>query len=264
MRHLFSPQGERALEAVLIRNPLLAFDFDGTLAPIVARPDDARVSKAVSRWLGLLAQIRPVAIVTGRTVSDVAPRLGFEPRFIIGNHGGENPGAHLPPNRAAALDGFRRRLAEQAGNLRAAGVDVEDKQYSVALHYRLARDQVQAGARIAEVVAELGPELKTFGGKRVVNIAPANAPDKGQAILSLVRLTGTDCAVFVGDDMNDETVFARAAPEWLTVRIGRDYPASLARFFLDSHSEVATLLQKMLSLLQARGRAEEPNLRWRR
>lgn len=249
------------MAVVLSRRPLLAFDFDGTLAPIVARPDDARMSAAVSRWLAQLARVGPVAIVTGRTVADVAPRLGFEPHYVIGNHGGENPGARMPPARAGALDGLRRRLVQHAGVLRAAGVQVEDKQYSVALHYRLARDQALAGASIAKVLAELEPELRTFGGKRVVNVAPADAPDKGEAIASLIRLAGTDGAVFVGDDINDESVFTRAEPGWLTVRIGRDYPASLARFFLDSHSEMATLLQKMLSLLQARRRSEELHLR---
>lgn len=48
MQHLFTPAGEAALAATLQRRPLLAFDFDGTLAPIVARPDDARISQAVS------------------------------------------------------------------------------------------------------------------------------------------------------------------------------------------------------------------------
>ena len=250
MRHLFSPEGERALLAVMRKHPLLAFDFDGTLAPIVARADDARVSKAVSRWLEQLAAVAPVAILTGRAVADVAPRLGFEPRYIIGNHGSEDPAGHLPSPSADALDGLRQRLARHAGALREAGVSVEDKQYSLALHYRLAKNQAQAAACIAEALGELGPELKQFGGKCVVNISPADAPDKADALASLIKLEGVASAVFVGDDVNDESVFEQAQPDWLTIKIGRDNPASQARFFLDSHSEMAILLQKMLSLLR--------------
>src|SRR5690242_16341081 len=90
MRHLFSTEGEQALEAVMRQRPLLAFDFDGTLAPIVARPDEAHVPLEVSHGLAELAQALPVAVITGRSVADVRPRLGFEPRYVVGNHGAED------------------------------------------------------------------------------------------------------------------------------------------------------------------------------
>jgi trehalose 6-phosphate phosphatase len=250
MRHLFSPEGEHALEAVMRLRPLLAFDFDGTLAPIVPRRDGARVSKAVSRWIGELSAVSSVAIVTGRSVADVAPRLGFEPQFIVGNHGGEDPAGCLPPGEGSRLDPLRGRLARHAAALSEAGVQVEDKQYSLALHYRLARNRALANARIFEVLGELGPDLRTFAGQFVVNVVPAGAPDKGEAVASLLRASGAAAAVFVGDDLTDETVFARAEYDWLTVRIGREDRACSARFFLDSHSEVATLLQRMLLLLR--------------
>ncbi|MEO8165240.1 MAG: trehalose-phosphatase [Betaproteobacteria bacterium] len=251
MRHLFSPEGDQALEAAMRLRPLLAFDFDGTLAPIVARHEEARVPKAVSVWLEQLAARSPVAIVTGRSVADVAPRLGFEPRYIIGNHGCEDPAGDMRRPDTAALDTLRQRLAAQAAALSKAGVEIEDKRYSLALHYRLARNQALASARIDEVLRTLESGLKTFGGKCVVNIAPADAPDKGEAIISLVRQSGTASAVFIGDDINDESVFAGAPVEWLTVRIGRDFPGSAARFFLDSRSEVTPLLQKILALLRS-------------
>jgi trehalose 6-phosphate phosphatase len=249
MKHLFTPAGEQALATVLALQPLLAFDFDGTLAPIVARPDDARVSAAVAQQLRQLAQLRPVAIVTGRTVADVAPRLGFEPHYIIGNHGAEDP--HTPPSPGgnAALDALRQRIARKAYDLSSAGVTVEDKLFSMALHYRLARDRDLAQACIEDVLAGLDPHLLSFGGKCVVNVVVADAPDKGDAVLGLVQRAGVQAAVFVGDDLNDEAVFERAAPHWLTVRIGRDDPRSRANYFLDGHAEVALFLRMMLSHL---------------
>lgn len=251
MKHLFGTEGRRALEAALRARPLLAFDFDGTLAPIVARPEDAHVPAAVSTRLARLARLRPLAIVTGRAVDDVAQRLGFTPEFIVGNHGAED----IELDRgfdAAPLDAVRARIVAGAHELSAAGVQAEDKRYSLTLHYRRARDQGLAIALIDRVLGDLGPALRRFGGKCVVNVVVADAPDKGDAVVSLVRRAGCGAAVFVGDDVNDEAVFVRAGPAWLTVRIGRDDPQSRAAFFLDSYAEVAVLLEDMLGLLDPR------------
>jgi trehalose 6-phosphate phosphatase len=254
VKHLFSQQGLQALDAVMRQHPLLAFDFDGTLAPIVTLPDDARVSIGVAQRLEQLARRLPVAIVTGRSVADVAPRLGFEPHFIIGNHGAEDPDSPQLSNEVYAaltqqLNQLRERIAERQPLLAAAGVVVEDKLHSLTLHYRLARDREQALAVIDHTLGELDPALRRFGGKCVVNIVAAHAPDKGDAVAALVQRTGAQAALFIGDDVNDETVFERAQPGWLTVRIGRDDPMSKARYFLDTHAEVATMLQQMVTAL---------------
>ena len=252
--HLFTPTGQQALDAVMQRRPLLAFDFDGTLAPIVTRPEDARVSLGLAQRLAQLADHWPVAIVTGRSVDDVAPRLGFDPHFIIGNHGAEDPKQpELRPDVYLALTDqlnvLRRKIAHHEADLATAGIHVEDKRHSLALHYRLARDRDAALVTIETLLRGLDPALSSFGGKCVVNVVAANAPDKGDAVASLVKRTHSGAAVFIGDDLNDESVFERAEPHWLTVRIGRDDPLSRARFYLDAQSEVATMLQKMLAAL---------------
>ncbi|MEO8524827.1 MAG: trehalose-phosphatase [Caldimonas sp.] len=244
--HLFSLEGEAALAATMAREPLLAFDFDGTLAPIVARPGDARVPLAVARRLDRLARRLPVAIISGRRVDDVRGRLSFAPHFVIGNHGAEDPLAS--GGSPKQLDPVRARLAARATELVAAGVSVEDKGYSLALHYRLARDRHRACALVDALVAELGKEAITFGGKMVMNIVAVGAHDKADAVAGLVRRCGVEAAVFLGDDVNDEPVFARAEPGWLTVKIGRDDPASRASFCIDP-TEVARLLDGMLDAL---------------
>ena len=252
MQHLFSPDGEAALAAVLRLRPLMAFDFDGTLAPIVARPDDARLSQAVGQRLRALAARLPVAIITGRSVADVRERLGFEPPFVIGNHGAEDPSdAAGTARRSAALDGLRAALQRRAGDLAAAGVTVEDKGLSIALHYRLSRERERAQALIAELLAPVQATLQVFGGKMVVNAMAADAPDKAHAVLSLVQRSGAAAAFFAGDDVNDESVFIAAPPHWLTLRIGRDDPGSRARFGLDGPQEMALLLERILALLAA-------------
>lgn len=252
MQHLFSPPGREALDVVMRLRPLLAFDFDGTLAPIVPRPDDARVSGVLAQQLAQLALQLPTAIVTGRSVADVSPRLGFTPRYIVGNHGAEDHGKHLSPEAQAALDALRQRIAQSQPDLHEAGVLVEDKHQSLALHYRQARSQHQAVLAIQDVLLELDPRLRRFGGKCVVNVMAASSPDKGDAIFSLVERCGAASAVFIGDDVNDEAVFTRAPPHWLTVRVGNDDPMSQAQFFLDAPSEVGDVLALMAEALRGR------------
>ncbi|HUG25329.1 trehalose-phosphatase, partial [Piscinibacter sp.] len=248
MKHLVSPEGEDAMKAVMQRRPLLAFDFDGTLAPIVEHPDDARVALGVAGGLTRLAELGPVAIITGRAVDDVTPRLGFKPHYIVGNHGAEDPAHELPMQADEALNEVRERAVTHAEALRLAGVEIEDKQYSLALHYRAAPDAGAALLCIENLLQGIEPALKRFGGKCVVNVVAEGLPDKGDALASLVQRSGAGSAVFVGDDVNDEAVFIRADPHWLTVRVGRDDPLSRAMFFLDSQSELAVMLQKMLAL----------------
>ncbi|MDI1347623.1 trehalose-phosphatase [Aquabacterium sp.] len=249
MRHLLSPEGRAALATTLLNAPLLAFDFDGTLAPIVARPDDACIPLAVAQRLSRLSTLLPLAIITGRTIDDVQGRLSFKPQYIIGNHGAEDP---LLPNVASSdvFDEIRARLQVHAVELATVGVTVEDKQHSIALHYRLARDRDQALASIAKLIQGLGPAVNVYGGKLVFNVVSTAESDKAQALERLVKRCGARSAVFVGDDVNDEPVFARQEPTWLTVRIGRDYPGSQAMFCLESPSEVAYMLDQMLKILE--------------
>ena len=250
MQHLFSPEGELALARTLQQRPLLALDFDGTLAPIVSRPGDARLSKGVSGRLATLATRLPVAIVTGRSVDDVRGRLGFQPQFIVGNHGAEDAGGTpwgLEP--AEGMSRLRERLRDRVAAFAAAGVTVEDKGHSLALHYRLSRTREQALQAITEALAGPDERLRVFGGKLVVNVVPTTAPDKADAVHALLRRSGAPSAIFAGDDVNDEPVFESAADGWLTIRVGRDNARSKARYFLDSPGERAMLLERMVSLL---------------
>lgn len=248
MPHLLQARGEAALGEALGRSPLLAFDFDGTLAPIAPVPQQARISRSVSGKLRRICAHLPVAIVTGRSLADVRDRLDFEPHYIVGNHGaefGEEAG-----ERAAALDAARALLQARGDVLHEAGVMVEDKQLSLALHYRLSRCPAQAQAVIRELLRPLQAQYRTFGGKLVENVVPLDAGDKSDAVHRLVRESGAGCAIFFGDDLNDEPVFASAPEHWLTVRVGREDPACAARFFLDSTAEVALALDGILRFLE--------------
>jgi len=248
MRHLFTPAGEADLAATVARRPMLAFDFDGTLSPIVARPIDARVPVATLRRLKRLARRLPLAVISGRAVDDLRHRLGFEPTFIVGNHGAEDPLLTHRPELRGALDTLRARVLAMADELRRAGVQVEDKGVSLALHYRLAADRTAAVEAIGRALDACEPGLHVFGGKMVVNVVSSAADDKAAALHRIARRAGVHAVVYFGDDVNDETVFAAREPHWLTIRVGADAPESAARYFIGGPRDMPRLLDRILLL----------------
>jgi trehalose 6-phosphate phosphatase len=251
MKPLFSAEGRAALQALASRRPLLAFDFDGTLAPIVPRPETARVPLPVVGRLRRLAELATVAVVTGRDADDVRPRLGFEPKFTIGNHGIDIGTPEAQAAWRAALDPLRDEIAAQDAGLRHAGVTVEDKGLSLALHYRLAPHHDQAVGAVEAVLAVAAVGLRVVPGKCVLNVMDPRAPDKGDAMLALVERAGCDCALFVGDDENDESVFIKAPPDWVTVRVERDHIRSRARYYLDGTPQIPALLDALVGRICA-------------
>jgi len=250
LKPLLGPQGIAALTALVRAPALFAFDFDGTLAPIRPRPDDVHVSATIALRLEKLARARPVAIVTGRQIADVRERLGFTPSWIIGNHGAEDDGDPEAAARAhGALDALRERLRAREDGLVGAGVLVEDKGQSLALHFRTAPDRAVASALIEEVLAGFTSTLHVFGGKLVYNAVAADAPDKAVAVQRLIERAGAHAAFFAGDDVNDEPVFAAARPDWVTVRIGCERRESAARWCVDGPHEMAGVLDRILALI---------------
>jgi trehalose 6-phosphate phosphatase len=243
MIYAFSPEGVARMSTVLATRPLLAFDIDGTLAPIVARPDEARLPDEVQRDLAQLATRADVAIITGRSVGDARRMLAFEPRYLIGNHGVEG----LPEWRKRAamfvqtVRGWHDALTA-CDALIANGVVLEDKRYSLSLHYRQAANPSAAYRAIRGCVDALDPVPKVIDGKAVVNLLPAGAPDKGVALRALMVTTRRISAIYVGDDDTDETVFALNLPNLLTLRVE---PAadSRAALFLRDQGEVLRLIR---------------------
>jgi len=199
---------------------LVAVDFDGTLAPIVERPEAATIHEEGPAVLRELAA-RPdtlVAVVSGRVLADVRARVGVGEVYYAGNHGMEIAGpdlAHVLPEAAEA----RPQLEDCVEGLRAAlaavpGVILEDKGLTLSVHYRLVTDpEVAADVRVR--VAELCGAfqgLRITEGKEVVEVRPDVAWDKGRATRFLLdSLLGPAAAgvpvLFIGDDRTDEDAF---------------------------------------------------------
>jgi trehalose 6-phosphate phosphatase len=248
MKSLFSQEGRGQLSCLMAQDPLLAFDFDGTLAPIVPVPDLARVPTAVAHRLQLLSTQHSIAVITGRAIADVKRRLPFEPWRVVGSHGAESSSSAQSEQAVLALNAARQHLKTHGAELDLHGVVVEDKGASIALHYRLSPVRDAALHFIGKLLSGLPPGLAVFGGKLVANIVPEWANDKASALAQLVAERGRPHAIFIGDDVNDECVFARRNPDWLTIRVGHDYPNSQADFVVDSTNTLPSVLDLMLSL----------------
>jgi len=251
MKQLLSSYGLAALAELVRHRSLYAFDFDGTLAPIVWRHGDARIGTALRSRLARLAAQVPVAVISGRSLGDLRSRIPEEIVHGIGNHG--NEGAAQPEAeamRAVCRDWIGQLRQLFADSAAAAGVELEDKGVTVSLHYRQARDREQASAWLARAAAELQPPPRIIGGKLVLNLLPPGARTKFEALWELARSEEAERVLFVGDDDTDEIVFAQAPADWVTVRVELD-SSSRARYFLQKQSEVTILIDHLLARLPA-------------
>jgi len=169
MNPLFSRISLVLLESLSFTKTLYAFDFDGTLSKIVRKPSEARITATTDSLLKKLSQTVPLAIVSGRSVSDLKTRLSFEPRFLIGNHGleGLDKGHHALKQAEKICSGWRRAFAEKELN---PGIEIEDKLYSFALHYRRSRNKKASRQEIQSLVDSLSPSPHLISGKSVVNL----------------------------------------------------------------------------------------------
>jgi trehalose 6-phosphate phosphatase len=225
------------------RDLLLAFDFDGTLAPLVRTRDDAAMREATAVLFAAVCARYPTAVISGRARADVASRLGpSRPTVVIGNHGAEDE--RRSPIQAATVARLMRRAIALLQPLTASRLDLEDKYWSLALHVGGVDADRRVPERLVEVehaLAELGPRVRVSPGHKVVNVVPTDAPHKGIAVRRLKHQLGARHVLYVGDDVTDEDVFQLAVP-WLTgVRIGYS-PQTAAAYFLPVQHDIDALL----------------------
>ena len=245
MKRLFAKQNLELLAQLAWSNVLLAFDYDGTLAPIVADRELAKMRPKTAQLLCKVCQLYPCAVISGRSKADVAPRLGnARIKYLIGNHG-------LEPGRD--LSEFAGEVALVRPQLELAlshcqGVELEDKIYSLAVHYRKSRQKRQARSAIRDAVLALPLGMRIVTGKLVVNVVPERAANKGDALLELREQEAANTAFYIGDDVTDEDVFTLDQPGRLfTVRVGRS-KVSAAKYFLRDQREMDALLAKLVEL----------------
>jgi len=254
VKDLLAKRSRSVLRELAQPGTLVVLDFDGTLARIVRRPGAARLAQGTRRILGAAARVFRVAVLSGRAVADVRLRLeGIPVEWIIGSHGAEWPGRPAPLAWRRLVRGWRQELARRLAGLE--GLELEDKGLSLSIHWRQARDPAAAGAAAARAALRLRGAA-VIPGKRVLNVVPAAAGDKGAALRRLVAESGCARVIFIGDDETDEAGFRERLPNATMVRVGRT-PGSSAPYFLARRADVDRVLAFLVALRNPGGRAAE-------
>lgn len=156
---LLSAEGRDALRAVAGRSVLYAFDFDGTLAGISSDRRNVTLSPAIYGWLHELAARVPCAVVSGRSLSDLTPRVNGAVPYLIGNHWLESPltpDATLNAAERICLGWMKQLDGDLAGPLNHAGMEVENKRYTLTFHYRGGRRADHGRARAGASPQSIG------------------------------------------------------------------------------------------------------------
>jgi trehalose-phosphatase len=246
---------------------MLLLDIDGTLAPIAGRPSDAVLPAPTRRLLDELAMTPRVHVVaiSGRSALDSRRLIGLDDTWIIGNHGIEVAPPMGPPVPRAEVAPYADRVAVAAKRATAfahdiPGIIIEDKTWTLSVHYRLADRNVVPGltAEIYTIARELGLRITT--GKEVLELRPPIEIDKGTAAVELAATLGAlghgASLLCAGDDRTDEDMFRelrRAQPRCVTVRVGHDAtaPDTSAEFAVPDPDAMRDLLEQILSRRRA-------------
>jgi trehalose-phosphatase len=239
------------------RRLLLLTDFDGTLTPIRPTPAQARLdpsARAALRRLSRRAGIR-VGLVSGRSIAELRRRVRIPGIVYVGNHGLEieGPSARFvhpaARRRAASLARLARQLC--AGLRRVRGVVVEAKGLSLSVHWRLVpaaqTRRFRARLRVALAPWAARRRVRVTYGKRVVEIRPPVAWDKGSAVEWLMGRYGYRHGevLYLGDDRTDEDALRAAGRRGgLTVFVGAR-PSAAARWWVRDPQEAVRLLRRI-------------------
>jgi len=249
MRDILAGKHRPLIEPFAWSRTLLALDFDGTLAPIVSRPEAAQMRASTSRLLARASALYPTVVISGRAHPDVVARVkGLGLRSVVGNHG-------LEPWKATRR--IHKRVREWRPLFESAlgdepGVMIEDKNYSLAVHFRRSRAKKRVKKIVEDIAASL-QRVRMIPGIEVINIVPADAPHKGIALERERSRLHCDTAIYIGDDETDEDVFALDQPgRLLTIRVGRK-ESSRADFYIDSQKDIDALLRLLVRLREGTG-----------
>ena len=250
------------LAAHLGARPVLVYlDYDGTLCRVVARPQDAVLAASMRDALARLGAHHVVGVVSGRELADLRARVGLAELSYAGNHGFE---WSLPPDGAvryeaggeylADVAALAARLASELAPIE--GVLVENKRYSLSVHYRqVAPQRVPEVAAAVHAAAAAYERLAVRSGKCVLEILPRIDWHKGKVVRRLIAAAGAPGAMplFIGDDVTDEDVFRELGNDGVGVLVSETPRPSAAQYWLRDADEVQALLRWL-----ADGRPAQP------
>lgn len=237
------------------RKRLLLVDFDGTLAPIVNDPAEARPSGDLQNILINLAESSDVVVISGRNRSFLEKTFTGIPVHLVAEHGAflkkpDHPWERLDLSTDDWVDPVRSTMNYFVD--RFPGSFIEEKETAIAWHYRMVEsDDIEGQAidlstQLRRVSSSI--PLAVIQGNKVVEVKPAQH-SKGTVALTLVDQKPYDFIVSIGDDTTDEDMF-RQLPNWAyTMKVGPGM--SFARYRLARQQDVEILLKRMSEALVA-------------
>lgn len=241
----------------------LFLDFDGTLTPIEKSPERAVLSKPMKALLARLSKKKSIniSIISGRALKDVKAKVGLNNIVYVGNHGFEIEGPKIKYRVPTSIK-YRKALKEIKANLgrnlsTIEGVILEDKGFSLSVHFRLVRKTLVAKVKTIVLKTVMAYAQKNTiairPGKMVLEIMPPFEWDKGKVALWLLARqkflmkNKPIIPVYIGDDITDEDAFSALKNKGITIRVGKS-AGSGAEFYLKNTGEVFQFLQKILRL----------------
>jgi trehalose 6-phosphate phosphatase len=232
-------------------------DYDGTLTPIVSRPDKAVLMDSTRAILRALAAKMPVAILSGRELEDVRKRVAIDGIVYAGSHGFDIAGPRGLRRQEAteflpALDEAEKELREKLAGI--AGTLIERKCFSIAAHYRNVNEsdfpRVERG--VGEIAAR-HRELRRIDGKKVYELLPEIDWNKGKAVLWLLEHLGLERPdarpIYIGDDRTDEDAFRALEQRGIGILVSEEPKPTAASYSLGNPSEVEGFLRKLVAIL---------------
>ncbi len=257
------PSAMESLDAIMAacqgKQVVLFFDYDGTLTPIVERPDLAHMSEVMRETVRNLARLCPVAVVSGRDRADVESFVKLDSIFYAGSHGFDISGPDGRHMQQRQGETFVPMLRKAEGEVRARlegmeGALVESKKYAFAVHYRLVAegDKPRLEEAVDEVAANY-PELRKKGGKMVYEILPRMDWDKGKAVNWLLEALELDrpdvLSFYFGDDLTDEDAFRALKGKGIGILVADAPQETSAAYVLRDVEEVKLFLEGLTGLL---------------
>jgi trehalose 6-phosphate phosphatase len=259
MTYVFSEKGRRALCTLTEQTVLYAFDFDGTLAPISPDRDSVKISSTLHKSLRELGARAPCAVISGRSLADLAPRIDRAVPHLIGNHGLESSFA-APPALILAehvcMEWMKQVDTDLALPLKHYGIEVENKRYTLTFHYRGAKQPDKARSALVLLLDQLTPAPRLVFGNASVNVLYPGQEGKGYAALALMRHLQQTHLFFIGDEDTDEDVFELSEGLALGVRVGA-HETSRAGYFIHHQEEIEEVLRFLIHCVD-RTRAHRP------
>ena len=255
---LDSPEVARSIAEA--NRPGIVLDFDGTISEIVPSPELAVIHPRISKILAVAVdKYEMVAVLSGRAVRDVATRVSVPAITYVGNHGAESiVNGQLRVLSASAPAGIGQALDYIMRTVDVPGLVYEDKRFSASIHYRQVEDvkATERQLRRALTRAPGSDMLDSFWGRRVLELRPATAITKGDAIAYLASQHSLDALVFVGDDTTDIDGMRRLPTlegvKAVGVAVESDETPEMlleaAEYSVDSVHEVADLLDLLVEL----------------